>query len=488
MASVSVLRATNREATPTMLNVGRIHDHTCRGTSRRELLQIGSVGVLGLSLPHLLQLQAAEVASERRARAVIWLWLWGGPSHLDTFDMKPDAPVEYRGPFRPVATNVPGIAICELLPHLAAKADKYTILRSLHHESPDHGIAGTIGLTRSKDGGVSLGGQTLPGTLQPAHGALVSRILPTSGATAGVPSSAAPARSSALPSFVTLGGHLHQGHRPIAGEGGGVLGRLYDPFRLDYDPKHGVKIPQFDLIEGLSLETLVGRRKLLQAFDDLRNHVEASSRINQLDHFYQQAFDLLTSPAARRVFHLEEEPDALRSRYGRFRFGQCCLLARRLVESGVPFVQVNWSSHVEPIEDAGDGGWDMHDRNFIQLQDRHCWMLDQAVSALLDDLSGRGMLDETLVVAVGEFGRTPKINAKAGRDHWNQCYSALVAGGGLRPGQVIGASDPRAEYPVTRPLTPADLAATVLHQLGIGTQDLTALALPLRGEVIEELV
>jgi uncharacterized protein (DUF1501 family) len=163
-------------------------------------------------------------------------------------------------------------------------------------------------------------------------------------------------------------------------------------------------------------------------------------------------------------------------------------MARRLVEAGARFVQVNWSSHVEPVEDTGDGGWDMHDRNFQQFQDRHAWMLDQSMSALLDDLEQRGLLSETIVVAIGEFGRTPKINGKAGRDHWEHCYSGLVAGGGLKVGQVIGESDPRGQYPANRPLTPADLFRTMLHQIGIGTTQLTGAGVPLLGEVIEELV
>jgi uncharacterized protein (DUF1501 family) len=207
-----------------------------------------------------------------------------------------------------------------------------------------------------------------------------------------------------------------------------------------------------------------------------------------MDKFSRQAYSLLTSSQTREVFDLAREPDELRQRYGRFRFGQCCLMARRLVEAGARFVQVNWSSHVEPVEDTGDGGWDMHDRNFQQFQDRHAWMLDQSLSALLDDLDQHGLLSETIVVAVGEFGRTPKINGKAGRDHWEHCYSALVAGGGLKVGQIIGESDARGEYPANRPLTPADLFRTMLHQIGIGTTQLTTAGVPLLGEVIEELV
>ncbi len=442
--------------------------------SRRTLLQAGALGAWGLTLPQIWQARA--LAGEPRSplkKSIILVWLWGGPSHLDTFDMKPQAPLEYRGPFVPVPTNVPGINICELLPRLARQADKYAIIRALHHESNDHGISGTISLTGSIDGAASLGGQTMPGRVLPTHGAIVAR---------------ARGNQPNVPSFVTLGGHLHQGKKPITGEGGGTLGTQYDPFRLDYDPVSGIKLPELNLIEGLSAGTLGARQSLLAQFDQQARSLDQSPSMGKLDQFYQQAFSLLTSGSGRRVFDLDLEPAALRTEYGKYRFGQCCLLARRLVEAGVSFVQVNWSSDVEPVEDGGDGGWDMHDRNFIQMQDRHAWMLDRSLSALLTDLDDRGLLDSTLVLAVGEFGRTPKINNRAGRDHWEHCYSGLVAGGGMRGGQVIGASDKLAEYPANRPLTPADLAATLLHQVGISTADLTGFGLTPTAEVIEELV
>lgn len=455
-----------------MFNFGQIRAIDCGRTSRRALLKAGLLSAAGLSLADLLRLEAIG-AEARSARSVILLWLWGGPSHLDTLDMKPKAPVDYRGPYAPVATAVPGIEICELLPQLAKRAKQYSLIRSMRHTSNDHGIAGTIGLTGSDSGAISLSGQVLPGQVKSTHGSVLSRVL---------------GFEPGLPRFVTMGGTLHQGKRSIAGEGAGPLGALYDPFRLDYDVQKGVKIPQLDLIDGQSPDGLSSRQGLRKQMDGLMRDLESSGAAERLDKFYQQALALLTSSGARRVFDLDEEPETLRRRYGRFRFGQCCLMARRLVEAGVRFVQVNWSSHVEPVEDTGDGGWDMHDRNFQQMQDRHAWMLDQSLSALLDDLSDRGLLDETIVIAKGEFGRTPKINGKAGRDHWNQCYSALVAGGGLQAGRIVGESDSRGEHPVTRPVTPADLFRTVLHQLGIGTTQLTSAGLPLLGEVIEELV
>ncbi len=458
-----------------MLHAGRLKPSHSRNTrvSRRELLRIGSLGVVGINLAELLRSQAqAQDAPSPPARSVIVLWLWGGPSHLDTFDLKPAAPIEYRGPYSPIATNVSGIDICELLPRLARQADKYTLLRSIHTPSNDHGIAGTVGLTGSDAGAISLGGQTLPGSIQPTHGSIVSKVL---------------GFRPEMPRFLTVGGRLHQGHKPIAGENAAALGAMHDPFRLDYDPQTGVQLPALELHDGVTPGGLDARRELLARLDDVARQLDHSPAMHRLDEFYQQAFALLTSPASRQVFDLEFEPDELRRRYGRFRFGQCCLLARRLVETGARFVQVNWSSHVEPIEDTGDGGWDMHDRNFQQFQDRHSWMLDQALSALLDDLDERGLLDETAVVAIGEFGRTPRINGKAGRDHWEHCYSGLVAGGGFRGGQVIGESDALAEHPVVRPVTPADIFASVLGQIGIGTTQLTSAGLLPLGELIEEL-
>lgn len=458
-----------------MLHAGRLSSSgECTAVTRRALLQVGSLGAIGFSLADLLRHEAAaQSAAAPPARSIILLWLWGGPSHIDTFDLKPQAPLEYRGPYSPIATSLPGVQICELLPRLARRADRYTLIRSLHAASNDHGIAGTIGLTGSDAGAISLGGQTQPGALRPNHGSVVSRLL---------------GFSPEMPRFVAVGQRLHQGHKPIAGETAAALGPMHDPFRMDYDPRTGVQLPALELLDGITPSGLDARQALRSRLDLTARRVEESTATQRLDQFYQQAFALLTSPASRAVFDLEQEPEPLRRRYGRFRFGQCCLLARRLVEAGVRFVQVNWSSHVEPVEDTGDGGWDMHDRHFQQYQDRHAWMLDQSASALLDDLQERGLLDETLVIALGEFGRTPRINGKAGRDHWHQCYSALVAGGGLRVGQVVGESDAQAEFPVVHPVTPADLFATALHQIGIGTPQLTAAGLLPEGQIIEELI
>lgn len=456
-----------------MLSIGRMRTRECRGWTRRELLRAGMLSAIGVNLADVLRIEAAEVERKAPAKSVILLWLWGGPSHLDSFDMKPKAPIEYRGPYSSIASNVPGFDVCELLPQLAKRANKYSVIRSLRGTSNDHGIAGTIGLTGSDVGAASLSGQVLSGAVKPTHGSIVSKVL---------------GFSPGMPRFVAVGGHLHQGKRPISGEGGAALGPMHDPFRLDYHPDRGIEIPHLQLLDGLTPSGIDARERLMAQFDQLAQRVDRSAGMNRLDAFYQQAFALLTKAGSREVFDLDRESEAARRRFGPFRFGQCCLLARRLVEAGSRFVQVNWSSHVEPVEDLGDGGWDMHDRFFQQYQDRHAWMLDQALSALLDDLDERGLLSETAVVVVGEFGRTPKINNRAGRDHWEHCYSGFVAGGGLRSGQVVGASDRLGEYPISRPISTADLFATVLGQMGIDTTTLTTNGLLPQGNLIEELL
>lgn len=440
-----------------MLLIGESKQRTCAGLTRRGLVQAGCLGALGLTMPQHVALAAAAT----RPRAVILLWLWGGPSQLDTVDPKPDAPSEWRGPYRTIGTNVPGMQVTELLPRLAKRADRYAILRSLHHGTNDHGLAGTIAMT---------GRNPVAGAVHPHVGSIVNRIR---------------GFQPPLSTFVALGDPMQQGHRRIQGEGGGTLGSVYDPFRIKYDPEQGVLLGETAPPEGITTHRIDRRLRLLR---DVASTGQITNRDTAaLERFYQQAITLMTDTEGRGVFDLNREAAALRDRYGRHKFGQSCLLARRLVEAGVPFIQVNWSQHVESEEDAGDGGWDNHYRNFEMLAERQCLPFDQAFSTLLDDLRDRGLFDSTLVVAMGEFGRTPKINPQAGRDHWQNCYSALMAGGGVRGGQVIGASDPRGEYPDARPLTPADVCTTMLQSLGITRTDVLALGLPAEGDVIDEL-
>jgi hypothetical protein len=473
---VTALGDNGRAVGATMLELGTIRTRTCNGLTRRSLLRIGSLGVLGgFSWADLLRLQAQGATADRaRQNAVIVLWLWGGPSHIDLFDLKPAAPIEYRGPYQPISTSVPGVQVGELLPRLAQRMHQVALIRSMISGSQDHGVAGTIGLTGSMSGALDLGGNAASGSARPATGSIVARMRGFS--------------PDQLPSYVIVGAPLRQGFKRVIGEGAGTLGARYDPFRVEYSLEDGIQIAHVQLPEGVTAQSLRSRWELMKGMDRAQQPALADRSTQSMDRYYELALSLVTSGAARQVLEVEREPRAVRETYGMTRFGQSCLLARRLVESGIPYVQVNWSTHVESHEDGGDGGWDMHDRNFQQLQDRHAWMFDAAFAALLDDLRQRGLLRSTLIVAVGEFGRTPKINNKAGRDHWPQCYSALLAGGSVRGGAVLGASDKRAEHPAHRPVTPADLGATMLHHMGIGTTQLTQLNILPQGEALHELL
>jgi hypothetical protein len=460
-----------------VLLVGRQTARTCQTLSRRAFLQVGASSVLGLSLADLLK-SRAHGANLGSAKSVVLLWLWGGPSQLDTFDPKPNAPLEYRGPFGTIPTKTAGLRFCELFPKIAGLADKLAVIRSLHTTSNDHGVAGTIGLTGSAAGGLDLGGKPQPGLARPATGSVVAR------ATAG---SRKTPDAGKLPPFLVIGGKLHQGKKPIMGEGGGPLGAVYDPFRLEYDPVVGTKVPALQLAPDLTPERLGDRDTLYRALDAAERRADEVRGAGGLDDYRSQAFAMLTSSRARVMFDLDREPANRRDVYGRTRFGQSCLLARRLVEHGVPFVQVNWSDHVEAEEDSGDGGWDHHYRNFQIMQDRHAMWLDQAVAAFLTDLEERGLLKTTLVLAFGEFGRSPKINDKAGREHHPGVYSALAFGGGVVGGRVIGESDAKADKPKDNPITPADVCATAHHAVGITSEQSASLNVGTGGRVIDEL-
>lgn len=454
-----------------MLFLGRQCARTCQTLNRRAFLQIGGSTVLGLTLADVLRVRAGT-PTLGSARSVVLLWLWGGPAHLDTFDPKPNAPLEYRGPFSPIATRTVGLRITELFPQLADLSDRYALIRSMHTQSNDHGVAGTIGLTGSIAGAVNLGGAALAGSARPANGAVVAK---------------ARGFNASMPPFMVIGGKLHQGKKTIIGEGGGSLGPMYDPFRLEYDPVEGTRIPGLQLSPGLTPERLVDRQTLNKELARLDHVAEEMRAARAIDDYRAQAFGMLTSAKSRGMFDLAQESPKTMERYGRTRFGQSCLLARRLVEAGVPYVQVNWSDHVEAEEDSGDGGWDHHYRNFQIMQDRHAPWLDQAMSAFLRDLQDRGLLDSTLIVAVGEFGRSPKINDKAGREHWEKCYCALVAGGGVAGGRIVGSSDGRGEFPHSHPVTPADLAATIHHAAGLTSEQLATLGLASGGKLIDQL-
>jgi len=448
-----------------VFEVGSFRSHDCHGVSRRALLRFGA------ALPMVAAGGGLLDADDRKAtgpaRSVILLWLWGGPSHLDTFDPKPEAPQEIRGPFATLPTRTPGLFVTELFPRLAARSNRFSIIRSNHNHTSVHRVAGSIALSGNKGGS----GDSDYG---PSAGSIVQRHRGGDGA---------------LPRFVSITpGPLKTALGSVRGSGGGRWGRAYDPVAVRCSDTGQVDIPSLRLLEGLKLERLSDRRLLLGILDRttaLANDAQSSAWSDS----FARAYRLLTSVEGRRVFDLSRESVATRGRYGSSVFGQGCLLARRLVEAEVPFVQVNWSQYVENIYGTRtDFGWDTHWLNFEHMADRHGPILDRAVSALIDDLAERGLLDETLVVAIGEFGRTPKISGNAGRDHWPAVYSSLWAGGGVIPGQVIGESDERAYGSVTEPITPDMVMTTILQQAGVDTESRARLRVFEEGRVIDGLV
>jgi hypothetical protein len=424
----------------------------CDGISRREVLRIGGLGFTGLLWSD--WLRARERPARRpassfgRARACILIYNYGGPSHLDVLDLKPDAPREIRGEFQPSATRVPGIAITEHLPRLARLANLYTLVRSVNHRDNDHAIGAYLALTGYSHPRHDILGIEPPASPQdmPSLGAVVSKLRP--------------ARRPIF-SYVTLGELRHFGNNDSMGQGAGCLGRIYDPFTVPFvRPLTGAldRTGIASLLAQADVRRLGSRRQLLQLMDRAAPALASTADVRNLDGYTRRAYELLASPASREAFNLESEPPRLRAFYGPTPFAQNCLLARRLVEAGVPLVTVY---------SFGNRDWDTHDRNFPNLKDTLLPPTDQGLSALLEDLHSRGLLDETLVIWMSEMGRTPRINNNAGRDHWSFCYSILLAGGGIRGGQVYGSSDRRGAYPSTNPVSPADLAATFYHCLGI---------------------
>ncbi len=448
-----------------MFHVGSFRSRECQGLSRRSLLRFGT------SLPLLAAsgggdgIAAAEPVGP--ARSVILLWLWGGPSHLDTFDPKPLAPLEIRGPFATLPTRTPGLRVTELFPRLAARSDRFTVVRSHKNHTSVHRVAGSITLSGEK-------GETGDANYGPTVGSIVQKQR---------------SRNAELPPFVSVTpGPLKTALGVVKGAGGGRWGKAYDPVAVRCSDTGRIDIPSLQLLEGLKLDRLADRRLLLGLLDRttaLANDARASTWSDN----FRRAYRLLTSAEGRRAFDLSRESAATRGRYGASVFGQSCLLARRLVEAEVPFVQVNWSQYVENLYgNRTDFGWDLHWLNFEHMTDRHGPILDRALSALLDDLQERGLLERTLVVAIGEFGRTPKISANGGRDHWPAVYSSLWSGGGVIPGRVIGQSDERAYDSVTEPVTPDMVVTTILQQAGVGIADRARLRVFEESRVIEGLV
>jgi hypothetical protein len=422
--------------------------------SRRHVLQVGGLACAGLHLPQLLR--AAEQAKHMKARAksVIFLHQWGGPSHHDTFDMKPNAPEAIRGEFKPIPTNAAGIFVSDRLPGMARVMDKVTLVRSLHHTMKNHNSAGYISLTGYAP---PADDQRLRDSLDlfPAYGSIVDKLAP---ATAG------------MPTFVSYP-HIIRDGSITPGQHASFLGKKHDPLFFSKDPNS----PEFRLAEltlpaNVPLDRLANRREALKLIDKQAELLEFSSTARGIDDFYEKAIALLTSPRVKQAFDLSSEPEQVRAKYGRTTYGQSCLLARRLVEAGARFVNVYFAETIGG-QSTVSGGWDTHGFNgkpmYPILKEYLLPITNQTLPTLLEDLDERGLLKDTLVVWVGEFGRSPRINKEAGRDHWPQCYTALLAGGGVKRGFVHGSSDKSGAYPASDPATPGDLAATMFHLLGI---------------------
>jgi hypothetical protein len=422
--------------------------------SRRQLIKVGGMGLLGLTLPQLLRAEQLKSAIKPRAKSVIFLFQWGGPSQIDMFDMKPNAPDKVRSPYQPIATSAPGIQVCELLPETAKRMDKVTLIRSMTHTMKNHASAGYYALSGHEPPSDD---QRLRDSLDlyPAYGSVVDRLAPN---------------KNGMPTFVAYP-HVIRDGSIVPAQHASFLGKAHDPLLFLEDPNSpNFKLPELSLPANLSVERLAQRRELQKLVDSQAKLLEFSDEARGFDEYYDKAISMLTSDRVRKAFDLSAEPAAIRDRYGRTTYGQGCLLARRLVESGVKFVTVYFSDSIGG-RNIGSGGWDTHgfdnSRMYKIIDKYHLPITEQTLPTLLDDLEERGLLDETLVVWMGEFGRTPKINENESRDHWPNCYTALLAGGGAKRGFVYGASDAQAMYPDEHPVRPEDLAATLYHLLGI---------------------
>jgi hypothetical protein len=394
---------------------------------RREFLKVGALSALGLSMTEYFAMGSASAKGldSGKANSAVLIWLGGGPSHLDTFDLKPNAPVEIRGSFKPIKTSASGIEICEHLPQIAKVMNQCAIIRSMTSPEGAHERGTHYMMT---------GFQPLPGFGVPSYGSVVSSQLDPLGS---------------LPPYIAI-------PQPVMYGGAGFLGAALDPFAPGGDPNNGgFRVRDLDLPHGVSVERMDRRRSLREAVDSFFSRYEAGSdRARTVNKFYQQAYNLLSSEDARSAFDMNKEKNEVREQYGRNGFGQSLLLARRLVERGVRFVTVNI------------GGWDTHNNAFNSLGDL-LPRFDRGVGAFIQDLSQRGLLEKTMVIVIGEFGRTPVINRDGGRDHHPRCFSVLLAGGGIKGGVVVGASDARGYEPAERPVRPEDLSATIYHCLGI---------------------
>ena len=417
------------------LTLGKPPRSTCDRVTRRHALTLGAGGLIaGMTLPRLMELQAkAATAHAPKAKSCIFLFLEGGPPHQDMWDPKPDAPLEVRGPFEPISTNVPGTFVSNQLPLCAKMADKYTIVRSHSHRDNGH-TTGYHYVMTGRRANFADGDNPIPNNdFYPSIGSVMSRELGS---------------ISTLPPYINL-------PHPMAAGGPGFYGPEHAPFVIDADPTQpDFQVKDLQPPRQMSKRRLSVRQKLLAGIDELERN-RASGQAKVMSTYYEKARSLITSPQAKRAFDIHAEPDSMRDFYGRTQIGQCALLARRLIEGGCRFVGV----------DAP--GWDVHFNCFPSLQTDLIPYADRAFSALVTDLDQRGLLDETLVIMMGEMGCTPKVNARAGRDHWSMAQTIIFAGGGIQPGQVIGATDKHAAAPTTEPVSVNDLLRTISHLMGI---------------------
>jgi hypothetical protein len=444
----------------------RSHTFACEGfhstrCSRRQMLKVGGLGLLGLTLPQLLRAEEARNAKvERRsprkapAKSVIFLFQWGGPSHIDMFDMKPNAPEQIRGPHKPIASSADGIQVSEHLPRTARVMDKVTLIRSMHHTMKNHNSAGYYALSGHEPPSDD---QRLRDSLSlyPAYGSVVGKL--------------APGRED-VPAFVSYP-HVIADGSITPGQHASFLGKVHDPLFIPQDPNsESFALPELSLPANLTYERVSQRRELQKLIDSQARMLDYSAAARGLDSYYERALAMLHSTKLREAFNLSAEPAKVREAYGRTTYGQGCLLARRLVEAGTKFVTVYFSDNIGG-QSTESGGWDTHGFNNTRMypivEKYHLPITEQTLPALLNDLDERGLLETTLVVWMGEFGRTPRINDNASRDHWPQCYTALLAGGGVKRGFVYGASDKTGSYPAENMVRPDDLAATIYHLFGI---------------------
>jgi hypothetical protein len=431
-----------------MLNVGNVKVPVCDGVTRRGFLRAGATGLAGLGLPNLLRLEASGAVNDRAARIrnCITIFLVGSPGQLDTWDMKPDAPEEVRGKFRPTRTNVPGVQICEHFPLMARMMDKVALIRSLHHRTGATHENGQRWMMTGHDFNAD--------SMKPYIGSVVSRVF---------------GQRSELPSNVILPGPIgNTGAGNLHGQTAAYLGSAHEPFFLNADPAQpDFRVGDLEVPRGQDGFRLDARRRLLGQLDDLQRRTETRST-QMHDSAYQRAFRLLTSTRAKEAFDLNRETSRMRDRYGRNTFGQSCLLARRLIEGGVRFVTVN---HFDTV--FGLSCWDMHadggglNNTYLDYERHLCPQFDLAFSALIEDLQSRGLLEETVVAVLSEFGRTPRLNPRGGRDHYPNAWTNFLCGGNIRGGQVVGSTDRIGSRPHDNPIEPPQVLASIYQGMGI---------------------